>query len=73
MGVKCWVLNVGCWVVMICGDGVLGVECWVLMICGEWVMEVRIILLLWLNNNLEVVNLRCNTLFDVIPIRVNQL
>ena len=58
---------------MICGDGVLGVECWVLMICGEWVMEVRIILLLWLNNNLEVVNLWCYTLFDVIPIRVNQL
>lgn len=58
---------------MICGDGVLDVECWVVMICGEWVMEVRIILLLWLNNNLEVVNLWCYTLFDVIPIRVNQL
>ena len=56
---------------MICGDGVLGVKCWVVMICGEWVMEVRIILLLWLNNNLEMVNLWCNTLFDVIPIRVN--
>ena len=50
----------------------VGVKCWVVMICGEWVMEVRIILLLWLNNNLEVVNLWCNTLFDVIPIRVNQ-
>ena len=58
---------------MICGDGVLGGECWVLMICEDGVMEVRIILLLWLNNNLEVVNLWCNTLFDVIPIRVNQL
>ena len=58
---------------MICGNGVMGVECWVVMICGEWVMEVRIILLLWLNNNLEVVNLWCYTLFDVIPIRVNQL
>ena len=61
------------WVLMICGDGVLDVECWVVMICGEWVMEVRIILLLRLNNNLEVVNLWCNTLFDVIPFRVNQL
>ena len=73
MGVKCWVMGVECWVLMICGDGVLGVKCWVLMICGEWVMEVRIILLSWLNNNLEVVNLWSNTLFDVIPIRVNQL
>ena len=58
---------------MICGDGVLGGEYWVVMICGEWVLEVIIILLLRLNNNLEVVNLWCNTLFDVIPIRVNQL
>lgn len=58
---------------MICGDGVMGVECWVLMICGNRVLEVKHTLLLWLNNNLEVVNLWCNTLFDVIPIRVNQL
>ena len=58
---------------MICGDVVLGVECWVLMICGNGVMEVKHTLLLWLNNNLEVVNLWCYTLFDVIPIRVNQL
>ena len=62
-----------CWVFMICGDGVLGVECWVVMMCEDWVLEVRIILLLWLNNNLEVVNLWCNTLFDVISFRVNQL
>ena len=68
-----WVMDVECWVVMICGEWVMDVECWVVMICGEWVMEVRIILLLWLNNNLEVVNLWCYTLFDVIPIRVNQL
>ncbi len=58
---------------MICGDVVMGVECWVLMICGNGVMEVKHTLLLWLNNNLEVVNLWCYTLFDVIPIRVNQL
>ena len=58
---------------MICGDGLMGVKCWVLMIFGNGVLEVRIILLLWLNNNLEVVNLWCYTLFDVIPIRVNQL
>ena len=58
---------------MICGDVVMGVECWVLMICGNGVLEVKHTLLLWLNNNLEVVNLWCNTLFDVIPIRVNQL
>ena len=58
---------------MICGNGVLGGECWVVMMCEYWVLEVRIILLLRLNNNLEVVNLWCNTLFDVIPIRVNQL
>ena len=58
---------------MICGDGVMGVECWVLMICGNRVLEVKHTLLLWLNNNLEVVNLWCYTLFDVIPIRVNQL
>lgn len=58
---------------MICGEWVMGVECWVVMICGDWVMEVRITLLLWLNNNLEVVNLWCNTLFNVVPIRVNQL
>ena len=58
---------------MICGDVVMGVECWVLMICGDGVLEVKHTLLLWLNNNLEVVNLWCYTLFDVIPIRVNQL
>lgn len=58
---------------MICGEWVMGVECWVLMICGNGVLEVKHTLLLWLNNNLEVVNLWCNTLFDVIPIRVNQL
>ena len=58
---------------MICGDVVMGVECWVLMICGNGVLEVKHTLLLWLNNNLEVVNLWCYTLFDVIPIRVNQL
>lgn len=58
---------------MICGDVVMGVECWVLMICGNGVLEVKHTLLLWLNNDLEVVNLWCNTLFDVIPIRVNQL
>lgn len=57
---------------MICGDGVLDVECWVLMICGNGVLEVKHTLLLWLNNNLEVVNLWGNTLFDMIPIRVNQ-
>lgn len=88
MGVKCWVMGgecwvlmicgdvvmgVECWVLMICGNGVMGVECWVVMICGDGVMEVKHILLLWLNNNLEVVNLWCYTLFDVIPIRVNQL
>lgn len=81
MGGECWVvmicgdgvLDVECWVVMICGDVVMGVECWVLMICGNGVLEVKHTLLLWLNNNLEVVNLWCNTLFDVIPIRVNQL
>ena len=88
MGVKCWVMDGECWVLMICGDGVLDVECWVVMICGDWVMgvkcwvvmicedrvlEVKHTLLLWLNNNLEVVNLWCYTLFDVIPIRVNQL
>ena len=67
------VMGVECWVVMICGDGVMGVECWVLMICGNGVLEVKHTLLLWLNNNLEVVNLWCYTLFDVIPIRVNQL
>ena len=67
------VLDVEFWVVMRCGDGVMGVECWVLMICGNGVLEVKHTLLLWLNNNLEVVNLWCNTLFDVIPIRVNQL
>ena len=50
------------------GDG-----CLMLMICGNGVLEVKHTLLLWLNNNLEVVNLWCNTLFDVIPIRVNQL
>ena len=81
MGVECWVVMIcgdgvmggECWVLMICGDGVMGVECWVVMICGDGVMEVKHTLLLWLNNNLEVVNLWCNTLFDVIPIRVNQL
>ena len=52
---------------------VMGGECWVVMMCEDWVLEVRIILLLRLNNNLEVVNLWCNTLFDVIPFRVNQL
>ena len=37
-----------CWVLMICGDGVLDVkcwvmggECWVLMICGDGVMGVK--------------------------------
>ena len=73
LDVKCWVMGVECWVLMICGNGVMGVECWVVMICGDGVMEVKHILLLWLNNNLEVVNLWCYTLFDVIPIRVNQL
>ena len=73
MGGECWVMGGECWVLMICEDGVLDVECWVVMICGDGVMEVKHILLLWLNNNLEVVNLWCYTLFDVIPIRVNQL
>lgn len=81
MGGECWVLmicwdgvmDVECWVLMICGDWVMGVKCWVLMMCEDWVLEVKHTLLLWLNNNLEVVNLWCNTLFDVIPIRVNQL
>ena len=73
MGVKCWVMGGECWVLMICGDVVMGGECWVLMICGNGVLEVKHTLLLWLNNDLEVVNLWCNTLFDVIPIRVNQL
>ena len=58
---------------MICGDGVMGVKCWVLMICEDWVLGVMITIILRLNNNLEVVNLWGNTLFDVIPIRVNQL
>ena len=73
LDVKCWVMGVECWVLMICGDWVMGVKCWVLMMCEDWVLEVKHTLLLWLNNNLEVVNLWCNTLFDVIPIRVNQL
>ena len=81
MGGECWVLMIcgdwvmggECWVLMICGDGVLGVECWVLMMCEDWVLAVIITIILRLNNNLEVVNLWCYTLFDVIPIRVNQL
>ena len=73
LDVKCWVMGGECWVLMICEDGVLDVECWVVMICGDGVLEVKHTLLLWLNNNLEVVNLWCYTLFDVIPIRVNQL
>ena len=73
MGGECWVMGVECWVLMICGNGVMGVECWVVMICGDGVLEVKHTLLLRLNNNLEVVNLWCNTLFDVIPIRINQL
>ena len=73
LGGECWVMGGECWMLMICGDGVMGGECWVVMMCEDWVLEVRIILLLRLNNNLEVVNLWCNTLFDVIPFRVNQL
>ena len=58
---------------MICGEWVMGVKCWVLMMWGDWVVGVMITIILRLNNNLEVVNLWCNTLFDVIPIRINQL
>ena len=43
------------------------------MICGDWVLEVMITIILRLNNNLEVVNLWSNTLFDMIPFRINQL
>ena len=42
LGVKCWVLSGECWVLMICGDGVMGGECWVVMMCEDWVMEVNI-------------------------------
>ena len=73
LDVKCWVMGGECWVLMICGDGVLDVKCWVLMMCEDWVLAVIITIILRLNNNLEVVNLWSNTLFDVIPIRVNQL
>ena len=73
MGGECWVMGGECWVLMICGDGVLDVKCWVVMICGDWVLEVMITIILRLNNNLEVVNLWSNTLFDMIPFRINQL
>ena len=48
LGVKCWVMGGECWVLMICGNGVLGVECWVMggecwvfMICGDGVLGVN--------------------------------